>query len=185
MSVLQVLLANSGPYAYWNPADAGGAITLSNANLTAAHSTSPGMVRANKSVTGTQKKYWEVRVDSGGDNGLIGMANGSLSTGSYPGATSDGFGWSNSGTVIYAGATAITIDTWSAGDVLGFLCDLSTSTTSFYKNGVLQGSTLGIAYVGAMVYPCFGGAGNATTVTARFGLNVSYSIPSGATLLTL
>jgi hypothetical protein len=187
----------------WNPSDKGGAIALSNGNLTASFTSTnnyvAGLVRATASVTG--KKYWRVRLDAvtGTDvNISVGAILGTVATTVEPGsgsAVGSTVAWDYDPTQVIRGGQIMKdggyggdIADYAANDFIDVAADVPNLKIWFRKNGTgtwnLSGSadpvtnTGGAVLTSGTLYPVFGGA-NGPAVTAFFADDGSGTLPSG------
>lgn len=122
----------------WNPADIGTRVALSGGDLIATNNGSTGaaMVRSISSQT-SGKYYWEITIGSSQTNSLaIGIADSTqpLST-SFLGGGVHGAGYFGAGAVSFNSATAQTIMTFTAGDIIGVAIDIGNKGIWFRKNG--------------------------------------------------
>lgn len=175
-------------YSTWNPSDKAANLTLSNGNLTVtATNTVWKAVRGTVSVN-NGKWYWEVTLTyAAGTNTMVGVGTSSEVL-TYPGNTSQGYGYyspdgnkyNGSGAVVYGNA-------YTTGDVVGVALDLVNGKIWWSKNGVWQDSGnpsdgTNEAYGGIIgtVYAMLGIYNMNTVVTANFGeSSFIYSIPTG------
>lgn len=174
--------------ATWNPSDKDADITLSNGDRDTAGA-GAGSVRC---VLGRSsgKYYWEVTIITGSPGNLfIGMANGTFSLSTYPGA-----GASSAGIASYGNS----VNTWTKAqtgtfplalnDVVMFAADVTTGYLWVGLNGTWQlsgdpdaGTTPWVTGISGTVYPTIGyvGAystgGRISTKTAE----LTYSPPTG------
>ena len=142
---------------YWNAADAGTGVSLTNSNLTAhVPGTTWRGVRATKKAN-TGKRYYEVVYSAATNNGedcIVGVGTESASLESYLGLDGGGYGWQGAYTTprkINANSFPSYGATVTAGDVVGVLMDFDTATLTFYKNGVSQGAAF--TSLSATLYP--------------------------------
>ena len=188
---------NAGLYslvaATWSPTSKGGAVTLSNVNLTAqlnAASAAGDVVKCSVGKS-SGKWYWEVHIDAASGNNSnnwveIGIvASGFvIDTGSI-GDTNLGYSLNFNNNVRHGGVNYTAIPTTYAqpGNTVGLALDLDAKTLTFYVNGVVGHVFSGIAagtWIPAVGTP-YGGAGAAqATLTANFGATAfTYPVPSG------
>jgi len=183
-----------GNYCTWNPLDGSyWGHTYSNGNRTIATTgTNYPYSRATFAVS-SGKWYWEVEVDAGTIEGIIGVA-GSFATGNTNiiGYAKDSLGYHNdSGNIRTNNSSGAYGDTWATGDTIGVVLDLDADTPAitFYKDNVTQGAyNLPAALIGIPLSPAVQdwSAAGTRTYTGNFGeTDLTYSIPSGcSTLMT-
>ena len=140
-----------------------------------------GSVRGSTGLTNV-KDYWEIRVTTGNDM-LVGIGKTAANLASFVGADVNGYGYySVDGTSRYAGAVSAALgQAWGVGDTIGVAVDLTlgaSSTMTFYKNGVQQGSPV-VVGVGPW-YPMFSAGTVASDILYNFGsLKFDYQPPTG------
>ena len=127
-----------GNYCTWNPLSAR-TTTLTNGNLAA--STTTGMCAGTIAVS-SGKWYWECTpTDTSAQQlfGIISASNTAFPT--YPGQTSDSYGYYAFNGNKYTGGTATAYGAaYGNNDVIGVALDLDAGTLVFYKNGTSQGT---------------------------------------------
>lgn len=180
-------VAPSVTYATLNPNDTatGGAITLSNGNLTDTSSGGAGVRGTLGKSSG--KWYYEVTVVAlaGGVPPLVGIAgaNNALVDGWTGPSDYTYWGWSGGELVWGANSRNAYGTSAVAGDVIGIAVDLDNRQMMFYHNG----SSMGTAYTSTSLpagtyYPFVTDPENgfSTSLTANFGQNpFSYPPPAG------
>lgn len=169
-----------GNYATWNPLQQSvlaGTQTLSNGNLDT--QTTLGAVNATFFVS-SGKWYWESTLTSGTSFAVTGIGQGSSTN--YPGFSSTSYGYIFNGNKINNDTQVAYGATYTTGDVIGIALDLDSSTTTltFYKNGVSQG----VAYSGisGLFAPRIGNgtSGSQASWSTNFGQRpFAYTAPSG------
>lgn len=172
---------SSGPpvYATLSPTDKAAGVTLSGGNLTASGCNYLNAVRATQGVS-AGKWYWEIKGISP-FRGLIGVANSSELITTYPGNTSNGWGYGEAGYKYNAGVATAYGSTWTASsDVIGVALNMDAGTITVYKNGV----SMGLMFSGltGTVYPMLAGdtAASAGALTCNFGATAfAYTPPAG------
>lgn len=178
-----LLSATKRVYSTWNPSSKSTGVTLSNANLSFAFSSSYNLCRATAGRS-SGKWYWEITVGANQSDLTLGVCNASESTtagNTWVGVSSNSWGWANFNGFLYTNNTAVTnVGTFSPGDVLGFALNMDAGTITFYKNGASVGSFSGLT---GTIYPACGNF-TATTGsgTANFGASAfAYTPPTGHT----
>lgn len=168
-------------YAFWNPADKSGGVSLTNSNLTASVSTGPpdgGTVRSTIGKT-SGKWYWEYKAESGFALSGIANASASIAAQTYPGIDANGWSYYTPGTKLNNGGSASYGAAYNTNDIIGVKLDMDNKTVEFLKNNVSQG----VAFTG-LTGTVYAATGNYTInqplVTANFGASAfTYSVPSG------
>ena len=170
----------------WNPIDKGAGITLSNGNLTA--SGPPSGWQAVRSVLSKNsgKWYWEIKVDMTGANFFIGIGT-SLETLTYPGDTTEGYGYSSSNGYKFHSSGSAYGDTFTTNDIISVALDLDNGKIWWAKNGIWQasgnpaaGTNPAYTSVSGDFFAMVGLYGTENEVTANFGATAfSHSVPSG------
>ena len=134
-----------GNYCTLNPLRNGG-LTLSNGNLGYAAS---GNNHACLGTFGMVGGKWRWSVKSNTTAGVLGITD-DVSALTYVGSDTHGWGYSSSGLFVTNATTFGSPASWTTGDVIDFVLDLTigagSNTLKAYKNGSLQGtlsSTLG------------------------------------------
>ena len=173
--------SNGTTEGFFNPADKGSDVTLSNVNKTATFgSGTNSLVRSDVSKS-SGKWYWEVTQNTVGSfSSIVGIANSSATLNNYLAFDANGYGYyGQTGNKLNSGANSYG-STFTAGDIIGIAMDLDADTLTFYKNNTSQGT----AFTGltgtyfAAVSSSTGGAGE--SVTANFGATAfTYTPPSG------
>lgn len=174
----------------FNGGDKAAGITLSNGDLTATMNGGNqwNAVRTYFS-TSSGKWYWEVTVDVDPASayffaGGIGTSSETLT---YPGNTTEGYGYYGNNGNKYNSSNSVYGDTYTAGDIIGVALDLDSGKIWFSKNGVWQASgnpVSGVneAYSGVAgtFYAMIGLYANTRAVTANFGAtDFVYTVPTG------
>lgn len=165
-----------------NPNDAGSGFMFTNGNLTISSSTDYMAVRATYGkITG--KWYWEVKLDSGIRNNIIGISNKTFPVTSYPILNTNWRAYRGSGGNKIPENASYGTD-WAVGDVIGVALDLVNGTLEFYKNGVSMGiSHTNIKELKELgeVYPTVASySSSAKTITTNFGATpFAYDVPNG------
>lgn len=170
-----------------NPNDCNGTQTLSNGNLTDSFGTSAATTNIRATHGKTKGKwYWEVKIDSGANTLMIGVASKQ-----YPINSTD-YNHSNiklyytssgakyPGNLSYGSVCAV-------GDVIGVALDTDNGTLEFYKNGVSMGVSHNDVRLLGEVFPLFkAGSSQALKFTVNFGGSpFAYPIPTGFYAYTL
>ena len=109
----------------WNPADFSGAITLSNADLTASVVSNSGGIRG---TTSKSAGKWSIRYTVVGLSGFLARLGLIGATSNMQGSSSplDGLTWQNDGLLkIASGVSGTVIDSYGVGDVLDEVYDLT------------------------------------------------------------
>ena len=168
----------SGNYATWNSLAKGTSATLSNGNLDITCGSGVGTTIGTIAVS-SGKWYWEVTYTAG-TYAVIGVSRPGVSTTSYLGSTTDGWGYFDIDGNKYNGTSSAYGDSYSVGDTIGVALDLDAGTLTFYKNNTSQG----IAFTGLTgpLTPGFGDAGGSAVpaINANFGQRTFvYSPPTG------
>ena len=164
-----------GNYCTWNPLSAR-TTTLTNGNLAA--STTTGMCAGTIAVS-SGKWYWECTpTDTTAQQlfGIIAASNTAFPT--YPGQTSDSYGYYAFNGNKYTGGTATAYGAaYGNNDVIGVALDLDAGTLVFYKNGTSQGT----AYSGLSgTFMPAAGDGATNAWVANFGQRpFAYTPPTG------
>ena len=173
--------------AAWNENDKADALILSNGNLTVEGGGSGWHAVRSTVSKSSGKWYWEVEVDSGDRYFIIGVGT-SSETLTYPGDTTEGYGYYGVNGRKYHSSYASYGDTYEVGDVVGVALDLDNGKIWWSKNGVWQASGdpaagTNEAYSGlsggfyAMVGIYYSGS---RKVTANFGkTSFQYTVPTG------
>ena len=116
---------------------------LSNGNLTAASSTNyKGNILSTLGAS-QGKWYWEVKCDSGGQNG-IGVSNDQISLNSWSPSSGNYVIWHYGGDIRRPSGTTASGTTYTAGDIIGVAWNADDAEVTFYKNGTAINS--GTAY---------------------------------------
>jgi len=173
----------------WNPADKNAAISLSNANLTAAATnTAHKMARATLSKD-AGKWYWEITQNvAASAYSYHGVATNQATLAGFLGA--DQYGWSYAGTGYKANANSSTSfgAAFTVGDIVGVAVDIDAGKIWFSKNGVWQaggnpatGANPAFSNLsGKTLFPSISLYTNTNQGTANFGAHsFQYPIPSG------
>lgn len=171
----------------WNPSDKGSAITLSNGNLTAAWSSSANSVRCTASASGTDKRYWEITVDTTNNELAIGVANATFdvtSAGNPLGINVNSTAWYdlNTGNVNYNGVSQGSLGTAANNDIISLAYDAGAGTLVFKRNNGTGVTVTSTHLPTGALFPAVGGTGNASSVqvTANFGATAfTYTPPTG------
>lgn len=201
----QMLLAEkaaaAGTTAVWDATAKNANVVLSGGNLTAADNgvTFVNLAgRGDTSVASGQKRYWEVTITSGPPGGMgVGIANSSKTwaNDSYLGLETNSIGYFGDGNVWYNNASAATLATVAAGDVVCVALDAGNKIW-WRKNGgnwnnsgtdnpatntggvTLAGGLTGTVYAGYNVR----NEGTTGQLTANFGATAfAFTPPSGFT----
>lgn len=184
MGAVQQVIAAYGAgvvtYPTWNPADKHTTVTLSNSDRTASNAGGNGGVRATIPVPSSSDKYWEFTVTSGA-SGQIGIAKATVPLTTFPSASTDAVMYLYGGQLVSGGVTLASNASYTTADVIGIRYDSSTGVVTFYKNNTLQPNS--VTGLSGIYYPAFGGGTGAGTV--NFGPTLTYSLPSGASMLTV
>lgn len=141
---------------YWNPADKGADIVLSNGDKTAADPTETGESVRSVMSHGSGKYYCELSVDVD-DGAALGLANSSEAIG-----TGDGLGESANGLRIGSvevteNATGTPYETpYSQGDIVGFAVDTTNKLLYVSVNNTWQESADPVAGTGGYNYAIIG-----------------------------
>lgn len=169
-------LTGRGNYSTWNPADKGGAVTLSECNLRRIGTTSGGI---SKSTIAVSSGKWFAEFQAGTSLEMFGVLPETDSPALINlGATVRGCGYyGNNGNKYFNGGPTAYGATFTTGDIIGVALDLDAGQVSFYKNGVSQG----VARTGLTGSYVFGSGDNSATDSfANFGQRpFAYSVPSG------
>lgn len=111
---------------YWNPADKGADITLSNSDKTAVDSTNSGQSVRSITSHSSGKKYFETTIRL--SDVIIGIANSSATLSALIGTDADGAGWYNGGEVYENGSpTAYGTAMSSSSQIIGVAVDIDSS----------------------------------------------------------
>ncbi|WP_109046754.1 SPRY domain-containing protein [Azospirillum sp. TSA6c] len=182
----------------WSTTDKAASISLSVGNLTATGSGAAEQLgRASAASPAGSKRYWELLVSTlpSGTSCSFGVADASTSTGTFLGNTANSFGYSQAGTKSNNGVSGVTYgSSFAAGDVIGVALDLVSLKIYFSKNGVWQGGGDPVAGTGAAytvsgsttyyaAWSTNGAAGNASVILKVSATDLTYSPPSGYSLL--
>ena len=138
------------------------------------------------------KAYWEYTFMSG-QFPYVGVSTRGTTTSTYPGNSTQSWGYGYNATKVHSSLPISYGKTWSAGDVIGVALDMDNGSIYFAKNGVYLNNgfptsgtySLGAAYTGltGTIYPAFGSADSGTSnviVSANFGCSsFIYSAPLG------
>ena len=175
----------------WNPSDKSANLTLSNGDLTVAHTGSAGFsaVRATESKS-SGKWYWEVTIDTiASYNIFIGILTSSGLLSQRIGSTAEGWGYRNYGEKFHNSGTTGTSygDTYTTNDVIGIALDLDNGKIWWSKNGTWQASGDPVngtnpAYTGISdtVFAAISTYVSSDQFTAAFkAVEFTYSAPSG------
>jgi hypothetical protein len=170
-----------GNYCTWNPIDRSGA-SPTNGNLEIVNDS--GTKRVTIPFPSSGKWYWEQLAGSNTNVGICDVTS-PVSTQPFY-STTYAKAYYNNGTLYTggAGSTGSWGATYTSGDIIGGLFDATVSppTLSFYKNNVLQGST--ITLNSGVVYAIAAGIGGAGVETLNCGQRpFAYTAPSGAKAL--
>lgn len=181
----QLVIALAAAGSYWNPADAGVFVTLSNGDRDITGN--GGTASAVRSVTShaTGKYYAEVQFDGTGD--LFGIANAAfpISSAGYLGEDADGLGYNGfDGTINENGAAPSYGSATSAGDKVSIAVDINGSLVYFAVNGVWQNSADPAAGTGGYSFGVTGPLYLAATpgdmsLLATSSADFTYTPPSG------
>lgn len=123
----------------FNPADKAAEITLSNGDLDAEITSSPGGYRGVRSVGSrtTGKYHFEIEADAGSTGSAhyaIGIANASADLNNYAGSSAHSIGWFGSGSVWHNASSVGTPGGFANGDILEIEVDLDNDTIKFRNN---------------------------------------------------
>jgi hypothetical protein len=156
-------------------------VTLSNANLTAAMSTTSGHRSvASTFYVDTGSWFWEITPTTVGSGSAgIGVANTSFTIGNEGGTNTyfyyaDGTKNLNNTSTSYGAS-------YTSNDVIGVAFDATNGTLTFYKNGTSQGQITGIPTgVTYVPFMCSNTSVSASTFVANFGQRpFAFSPPTG------
>ena len=181
----------SGNYCTWNPLvkPYAGAFVFKNGNMEAHNAASTYGVVMGTIPMSSGKWYWEVTVNGTPNNsydyiGIVASDSGPA----YPTLTTtmpNQLWYLAGGTKIDGSTSSSYGATYGDGDVIGVALDLDSSTTTltFYKNGVSQGTAFSNLASGKSWVSAVGDYSNALTTTswnANWGQRAfAYSAPSG------
>lgn len=177
-------VSNGITEAVWNSADKGANVVLSNSDLTSTLSGGLGSVRSDISKS-SGKWYWEVRIDAGLSDSVVGVSSASASLSTYPGGDAQGWGFNtnnsgpgfilHNGSVLQAGIGAVSVGQW-----IGVALDMDNQTLRFYLSTGAVGTL--ITGLPATMYAATGGGASGPAQTANFGQTLFvYTVPSGFT----
>lgn len=180
----------------WSTTSKSSLQTLSNSNLTTTatvNQPTPNQpVRCTTSISGTDKKYWEVHIDAFTMEQASGIANATWdAVNGWVGDTANSIGYATNGSVNKSAAALTTYATYTTGDTLMFAVDFTNAKVWMGKNGTWNGTpdtnTGGISISGmGAVFPAFYAydftTGSPDVVTANFGSSAfTYTVPTGFT----
>lgn len=170
----------------FNPNDAGGGITLSNANRTVNTSIAGNGVRANSGVS-SGKYYWEITINTIGGGFRVGAGTSSANLNGYVGNDYNGYGYHSDGETSYGAITSSYGDTFTTGDVIGVALDMDNGRIFFSKNGVWQnsgdpvaGTNPAYSSISGTYYPMVS-PGSTATATGKMSGVFAYTPPTGFT----
>lgn len=159
--------------------------TLSNGNLTFTHgSGGDGSVRSTLAIDGSQTLYMEFTIGTATTITTVGIANRASEIFDMPGRCSCEWVYRNDGSKMNGGTVTAYGASWTSGDVISLLLDLSAGTLVFYKNGSTQGTAFSSLNGGGPYWIKVGSDDNtpASVITANFGAtSFTYSVPGGYT----
>lgn len=172
-------------YPTFDPATKSASAVLSNGNLTCQANGggfTPNGARGTIVVPSASVKYWEVMVDSGTavDQLRVGLTTQNPVSSLL--GTND-ICYAANGYIYVAGFPTSFASSYTAGDLIGVVYSTTAGTVDFYKNNVFQVQVTGVSPTSR--YPGFSGNVSSHVVTINFGPSTVYSLPSGASLLTV
>jgi hypothetical protein len=182
MTDVPTLTSNTASnYGTLNPLSSGA--TLSNGNLTYLATSGGSAAFGTYGMTGTNKYYFEVNVDSVSTNANIGIIN---ETFAFSPSNSVNWGsqsvaYRNNGQQYLNGSYSSYGATYTTGDVIGVAVDCGAGTVTFYKNGTSQGAITSSTING---HTNFALAGQNVGATPQYSFNFGqqpfvYTPPSG------
>lgn len=168
-------------YATFNPSSlATLRMSLSNGNLTATHTSGgDGSTLSTYAITGTTAIYIEFTAGSTTTITAIGIAKSGAETFDLPGRNSLEWSYRNDGQKMTDGTASAYGATWTSGDIISLLLDLSAGTLVYYVNGTTQGTAF--SSLSGTFWIKFGSddAGS-SVITANFGASAfTYTVPGG------
>lgn len=156
----------------WNPADKSASITLSGGDLTATSSGTNAAVR-NTVQLGSGKYFYQVSV-AVNSSCSIGVMNGSNSLAVFVGSGVDSCGYRSNGSVYVEGSSVASYASYTDGDLILGMFDLSAHKAWFSKNGVVQSGdpiagTGGVPLPNSNLFPAVSGSSGAVMVADFVG----------------
>lgn len=170
-------------YATFNPSSlATLRMTISNGNLTATHTAGgDGSSRSTLAITGTTAIYIEFTIGQATGITAIGITKEGSELFDLPGRNSIEWSYRNDGQKMTGGTASAYGASYTAGDTISLLLDLSAGTLVFYKNGTTQGTAF--SSLSGTFWIKVGGDDTGSPqqeMTANFGASsFAYSVPGG------
>jgi len=173
----------------WNENDKAAGISLSNGDLTATMVSSAWDAVRSILARSSGKWYWEVKLDVVGDtNNMIGIGT-FLETLTYPGDTTEGYGYYGANGNAYNNTASSYGNSYTTNDIISVALDLDNGKIWWAKNGTWQGSPAGVpasgtnpAYTDVIgkFYAMVGFNASGNKATANFGASAfTYTPPTG------
>lgn len=169
----------------WNPYDKNGNVLLSNNNLTTTRNGGVGSVRARVGMSGSDQKYWEIKVETASTDNYVGVVNAAASLSSVPG--DDNNGWTlalDGGDYHHNGTQGIASGTYplAVNSIVGLAYDAGAQTLIISVGGVAITPNPLFTGITGTVYPVLYIQNNAIQLTARFiAADFTFTPPSGYT----
>lgn len=185
----------------WNPSSKAAGIGLTNGNLTASGTiNSDNAVRCNTSISGTDKKYWEITWVTlfSTPQGVVGIESGTYSLTVFPGNSgTGGIGLDGNGDLWNNGSGSAAGFSFTQGDVICLACDYANKKLwirvnggNWNNSGTDNPATNTGGYIFTDVVPVYpvvdiGTSSSAQVCTANFGAtSFAQTAPSGFTGFT-